>query len=342
MNAIVLEEPGGPEALKWREIERPVPRRGEVLIRVRAVSVNRLDVWIRSGLASYGTQYPHIPGCDFSGEVFEVAPDVKDFNPGDRVIVDPGIRCLKCDYCLSGGNNLCRRMGIIGASSWGGYAEYAKVSAENLIRLAPRMGFEEGAAFPLTFLTAWHMLVSRVELKAGQTVLVIAGGSGIGVAAVQIAKLLGAQVIATAGGPEKTSRLAGLGADHVIDHRKEDIRQRVMDFTAGEGVDAVFEHVGPATFKSSMASLKRGGRLVICGATTGPEAAVALRDLFSREIDIRGSFLGTRRELLTVSDLVAGGRLKPVIDEVIPLKEAARAHEKMEKSAHFGKIILVP
>ncbi|MDA8388006.1 MAG: zinc-binding dehydrogenase [Nitrospiraceae bacterium] len=342
MNAIVLRGPGGPEALKYEQIDRPVPRRGEVLIRVKAVSVNRLDVWIRSGLASYGTTYPHIPGCDFSGEVSEVAPDVKDFKPGDRVIADPGIRCLKCDYCLSGDNNLCRRMGIVGASSWGGYAEYAKVSADNLVPLAPHTGFEEGAAFPLTFLTAWHMLSSRAELKAGQTVLIIAGGSGIGVAAVQIAKLFGAVVIATAGGPEKTSRLTGLGADHVIDHRNEDIRRRVMDFTSGQGVDAVFEHVGPATFGSSLASLKKGGRIVICGATAGPEVTVALRDLFSRQIDIRGSFLGTRRELITVCDLVARGKLKPVIDEVIPLRDAARAHARMEKSAHFGKIILVP
>ncbi|MDA8325007.1 MAG: zinc-binding dehydrogenase [Nitrospiraceae bacterium] len=342
MNAIVLGGPGGPEALRYEQIERPVPRRGEVLVRVKAVSVNHLDLWIRSGLAAYGTKYPHILGCDFSGEVFEVAPDVKDFKPGDRIVADPGIRCLKCDYCLEGNNNLCRRMGIIGASCWGGYAEFARVSADNLVPLLPHVSFEEGAAFPLTFLTAWHMLSSRAALKAGETVLIIAGGSGIGVAAVQIAKLFGGTVIATAGGAEKTSRLIGLGADHVIDHRKEDIGRRVMEITAGQGVEVVFEHVGPATFASSLSSLKKGGRLVTCGATTGPEVTFDLRGLFSRQIDIKGSFLGTRRELLTVCDLVARGKLKPVIDEVLPLEEAARAHGKMEKSAHFGKIVLVP
>ncbi len=342
MNAIVLRGPGGPEALRYEQVERPVPRRGEVLVRVKAASVNHLDIWIRSGLAAYGTKYPHVPGCDFSGEVFEVAPDVKDLKPGDRVIADPGIRCLKCDYCLEGNNNICRRMGIIGASCWGGYAEFARVSADNLVPLSPHVSFEEGAAFPLTFLTAWHMLSNRAALKAGETVLIIAAGSGIGVAAVQMAKLMGARVIATAGGQAKTSRLFGLGADHVIDHKKEDIRQRVMDITSGQGTDVVFEHVGPATFASSMASLKKGGRLVTCGATTGPEVTFDLRGLFSRQIDIRGSFLGTRRELLTVCELVGQGKLKPVIDEIFPLKEAARAHEKMEKSAHFGKMILAP
>lgn len=342
MNAIVLRGPGGPEALRYEQIERPVPHRGEVLVKVKAAAVNHLDIWIRSGLASYGTKYPHVPGSDFSGEVFEVSPDVKDFTPGDRVLVDPGLRCLKCDRCLEGNNNICRSMGIIGASCWGGYAEYAKVNADNLVPLPPHIGFEEGAAFPLTFLTSWHMLSGRAELKAGQSVLIIAGGSGIGVAAIQIAKLMGAMVVATAGGPEKTSRLAELGADHVIDHGKEDIKKRVMDFTNGEGVDVVFEHVGPATFQSSLGSLKKGGKLVICGATTGPEVTFDLRGLFSRQLDIMGSFLGTRRELLAVTKLVAEGRLKPVIDEVLPLREAARAHEKMQMRAHFGKLILVP
>ncbi len=342
MNAIVLREPGGPDVLRYEEVDRPVLHRGEVLVKVKAASVNHLDVWIRSGLAAYGTKYPHVMGSDLSGEVFEVAPDVKGFKPGDRVTVDPGIRCLKCDHCLAGDNNICRHMGLVGASTWGGYAEYAKVSEDNLIPLPAHVSFEDGAAFPLTFLTAWHMLADRGDLRGGQSVLIIAGGSGIGVAAIQIAKLFGAKVIATAGGVEKMSRLIGLGADHVIDHRTEDIYKRVMDFTSGDGVDMVFEHVGPATLGKSLSSLKKGGRLAICGATTGPEATLDLRHLFSRQLDVRGSFLGTRGELLKVAALVAEGKLKPVIDEVFPLKEAARAHRKMEKSGHFGKMILVP
>ncbi len=342
MNAIVLREPGGPGVLKYEQMDRPVPHRGEVLVKVKAAAVNHLDIWIRSGLGAYGAKYPHIIGSDFSGEVFEVSPDVKNFKPGDRVAVDPGIRCLKCDHCLEGDNNICRHMGLIGASTWGGYAEYAKVSEDNLIPLPAHVSFEEGAAFPLTFLTAWHMLANRGDLRGGQSVLIIAGGSGIGVAAIQIAKLFGARVIATAGGKEKTARLLDLGADHVIDHKTEDIHKRVMDFTAGDGVDMVFEHVGPATLGKSLASLKKGGKLAICGATTGPEATLDLRHLFTRQLDVRGSFLGTRAELLKVAALVAEGKLKPVIDEVFPLKEAASAHMKMEKSAHFGKIILTP
>ena len=342
MNAIVLRGPGGPEALKYEQVDRPVPHRGEVLVKVKAASVNHLDIWIRSGLAAYGTKYPHVIGSDFSGEVYEVAPDVKNFKIGDRVAVDPGIRCLKCPHCLEGDNNICLHMGLMGASTWGGYAEYAKVSEDNLILLPAHVSFEEGAAFPLTFLTAWHMLANRGDLRGGQSVLIIAGGSGIGVAAIQIAKLFGAMVIATAGGPEKTARLFDLGADHVIDHKKEDIHKRVMDFTYGQGVDIVFEHVGPATLGKSISSLKKGGKLAICGATTGPEATIDLRHLFSRQLEIRGSFLGTRSELHKVAAFVAEGKLKPVIDEVFPLKDAALAHEKMEKSAHFGKLILAP
>lgn len=342
MKAILVRQFGGPEALRYEEVERPSPKRGEVLVKVRAVSLNRLDIWVRGGLTAYGTTLPHVLGCDFSGEVGEVSPDVKDFAFGDRVVVDPALRCLHCDYCLSGRNNLCRSFGIIGATIWGGYAEYAKVKSENLIALPDSVSFEEGAAFPLTYQTAWHMLVDRGKMEAGHSVLIIAAGSGVGVAALQTAKLHGAKVIATAGGKEKLRRLAGLGADFLIDHKTQDIQKTVMDITGGAGVDIAFEHVGPATFSHSLGSLKKDGRLVICGATTGPDVALNLRYLFSKQIAILGSIMGTRQEFQKVAGLVAEGKLKPVIDEIFPLEEAARAHIKMEKSLHFGKIILRP
>jgi len=340
MKAIVLKEFGGPEALKMDEVERPTPHRGEVLLKVKAVSVNHLDIWVRSGLTAYGTKLPHILGCDFAGEVFETAPDIKDFKPGDRVLVDPGLRDLTCEFCLSGRNNACKHFGIIGASTWGGYAEYAKVSVQNLIPLPDKITFEEAAAFPLTYQTAWHMLVGRGNIKAGERALIIGGGSGIGVAAIEIAKLAGAMVIATAGGEEKGRKLRRLGADFTIDHNAEDIQKKVMELTHGAGADIVFEHVGPATFDKSLRSLKKGGRMVICGATTGPEVKLELRYLFSRHLSIHGSMMGTRQELMKITELVGERKLKPVIDEVFPLEKAAEAHRKMEERKHFGKIVL--
>jgi len=340
MKAIALKEFGGPEVLKMDEIERPTPHRGEVLVKVKAVSVNHLDIWVRMGLPAYGTKLPHILGCDFAGEVAEVYADVKDFKPGDRVLVDPGLRDLTCEFCLSGRNNICKHFGIIGASAWGGYAEYAKVSVQNLLHLPDNITFEEAAAFPLTYQTAWHMLVDRGEIKAGESVLVIGGGSGIGVAAIEIAKLSGAKVIATAGGPEKCHKLRELGADFTIDHNAEDIQKRVMEITHGTGVDIVFEHVGPATFDKSLRSLKKGGRMVICGSTTGPEVKLDLRYIFSRQLSIMGSIMGTRQELMKITELIGEKKLKPVIDEVFPLEKAAEAHRKMEDRKHFGKIVL--
>ncbi len=342
MKAVVLREFGGPDKLKTEEIERPVPYKGEVLVKVKAVSINHVDIWVRSGLTAYGTKLPHILGCDYAGEVFEVAPDVKDWRPGDRVLIDPGLRDLECEHCLKGDNNICDHFGIVGSTIWGGYAEYAKINAGNLVHLPERVGFEEGAAFPLAFITAWHMLFARGGLEAGQTVLVIAGGSGIGSAAIQMAKLAGATVIATAGGTEKVKRLHGLGADYAIDHKAEDFYKRAMEITNGKGVDVVFEHVGPATFEKSLRSLKKNGRLCICGATTGPVVNLDLRYLFSRQLNVLGSIMGTRQELLTITRLVGEGKLKPVIDEVFPLEKAADAHRKMEESRHFGKILLRP
>ncbi len=341
MKAAVLREPGGPEVLKIEDIKRPEPGKGEILIKVHATSVNHLDIWIRKGLTAYGTKYPHIPGADIAGIVEEVGPNVQGFRKGDRVFVDPGLRCFSCEYCLSGNDNICRTFGIIGATINGGYAEYAIVPAINVLRLPDSIDFKTAAAFPLTYQTSWHMLIERAGLRAGETVLIIGGASGIGIAAIQIAKLTGAFVIATGGDEKKLEVIKAQGADYVINHSKESIYERVKTIKP-EGVDVVFEHVGPATLMDSLRSMKKGGRLVICGATTGPEANIDLRYLFSRQLSILGSIMGTRAELVKITSLVEKGLLRPVIDSIFPLEEVADAHRKMENRKIAGKIIILP
>jgi NADPH:quinone reductase-like Zn-dependent oxidoreductase len=241
-----------------------------------------------------------------------------------------------------GEDSMCQSFGIFGAKCWGGYAEYAKVPARNLIPMPENLTFEKAAAFPLTFLTAWHMLITRAGLKPGERVLVVAAGSGVGVAAVQIAKLAGAFVIATAGTDEKCEKAKALGADAVINHSRENIAEKVRELTDGRGVDVVFEHVGPAVFEQCLRSLAKGGRLVTCGATTGPTASFDIRFLFSRQLSVIGSMMGRTSELLTIVRLVGEGKLKPVIDRIFPLAEAAKAHEVLERRNFFGKLVLVP
>ncbi|MFN3423003.1 MAG: zinc-binding dehydrogenase, partial [Armatimonadota bacterium] len=252
------------------------------------------------------------------------------------------LTCGECEWCKMGEDSMCNSFGIFGSKCWGGYAEYAKVPARNLIPMPDGLTFEQAAAFPLTFLTAWHMLITRAGLKPGERVLVIAAGSGVGVAAVQIAKLAGAFVIATAGTDEKCERAKTLGADAVINHSKENIADRVRELTDGRGVDVVAEHVGPAVFEQCLKSLAKGGRLVTCGATTGPTASFEIRYLFSRQLSIVGSMMGRTSELLTIVRLVGQGKLKPVVDSVFPLSDAPKAHEILESRNFFGKLVLVP
>jgi NADPH:quinone reductase-like Zn-dependent oxidoreductase len=285
---------------------------------------------------------PHVPGSDVAGEIVALGDGVTNFKVGDKVIVNPNLTCGECEWCRMGEDSMCQSFGIFGAKCWGGYAEYAKVPARNLIPMPENLTFEQAAAFPLTFLTAWHMLITRAGLKPGERVLVVAAGSGVGVAAVQIAKLAGAFVIATAGTDEKCEKAKALGADAVINHSRENIAEKVRELTDGRGVDVVFEHVGPAVFEQCLRSLAKGGRLVTCGATTGPTASFEIRFLFSRQLSIIGSMMGRTSELLTIVRLVGEGKLKPVIDRIFPLAEAAKAHEVLESRNFFGKLILVP
>jgi NADPH:quinone reductase-like Zn-dependent oxidoreductase len=342
MYAVVFHEYGGPEKLAYQEVPRPIPADHEVLIQVKACSINHLDIWVRNGIPAYKISLPHIPGSDIAGVIAETGKQVEGAHPGDRVVVYPILHCHRCEYCLAGQENLCTSVRVIGVATEGGYAQYSKVPQENIFPLPEAVSFEEGAAFVLVYLTAWHMLITLAQLKPGQEVLVLAAGSGVGSAAIQIAKLVGARVIATVGDRDKISKAQAIGADEVINHREEDLTQRTRDLTRGRGVDVVFEHIGPETWSKSIACLAKNGTLVTCGATTGPEAKMDLRYLFTRQLRLIGSYIGTRRELISLLKLLGEGRLKPHLHAVMPLKEARRAHEIIEERKHFGKLVLVP
>ncbi len=285
---------------------------------------------------------PHIPGCEISGTIALVGTDVKELSEGQRVLVAPGISCGRCEYCISANDSLCSEYKIMGFQVDGGYAEYVKAPAENIIEISDRLTFEEWAAVPLVFLTAWHMLKTRADLTTGETVLIHAAGSGIGSAAIQIAKLSGAEVITTAGTIEKLEKARGLGADYGILYAKDDLVEKVKEFTGGKGVDVVFEHIGPDTFEKSLLCLKRGGRLVTCGATSGTAVNIDLRSFFVKQLSISGCYMGSRKELMEVLRIVESGRLKPLVDSIFQMKDAVLAQTRMIERKQFGKIVLVP
>jgi NADPH:quinone reductase-like Zn-dependent oxidoreductase len=336
MKAVRFHEHGGPEVLKYEDVSQPVPERGHAIVRVRACALNHLDLWQRRGLPRVTFPLPHISGADVSGEIVEA----NGFTAGQHVMLQPGLSCGRCPACLSGRDNLCPSYALLGYFSDGGYAEFVKVPLANVIPIPDHVAFVEAAAFPLTFLTAWHMLVTLARLRAGETVLVLAGGSGVGQAAIQIARYIGARVLATAGSSEKLARAKQIGADEAIDHSAGTFASDVKRLTDGRGVDVVVEHVGEATWAQSVRSLARGGRLVTCGATTGAGATVDLQHLFARQLSLLGSYMGRKGELLEASQLFVSGRLRPVVDTTFPLREAAAAHERLESRRHFGKIVL--
>lgn len=339
MKAVRFHHHGGPDVLVYEDAPEPVLAPGEVLVRIRACALNRIDVWGRRGRPGLEIPLPHIPGSDVAGEI--VSSAALDVSPGRRVMLQPGVSCGRCMACLSGKDNECPKFDVLGyISTNGGYAEMIKVPAQNIVPIPNEISFVKAAAFPLTFVTAWHMLMTRAQIKRGEDVLVLAAGSGVGQAAIQVAFLHGARVFTTAGSPQAVERARALGAYEVIDHYRQDIAAEVMRLTNRRGVDVVIEHVGEATWSKAVASLARGGRLVTCGATTGSNAAVDLRTVFTRQLSISGSYLGSKGELMRAARFFFAGQLEPVVDRTFPLADAAAAHRHLEEGKPFGKIVL--
>lgn len=341
MKAVIFSQHGSPDVLEFTDVPEPKINANEVLIEVRACALNHLDVWVRAGLPGIKIPLPHILGNDIAGVVREVGELVNWVNLGDEVMIQPGVSCGHCAECLAGDDNMCDQYDIIGYRRNGGYAELVAAPGVNVIAKPKNLSWPDAAALPLVTLTAWHMLVRRAQVKPGEDVLVHAAGSGVGSVGIQIAKLHGARVIATAGSDGKLQKARELGADETINYSSDDWPKQVKRLTSGRGVDVVFEHTGQATWPGSILSLKKGGRLVTCGATSGFEARTDLRHVFYRHLAILGSMMGSKADLLAAMKFIESGQIRAVVDRTLPLTEARRAHELMEDRAQFGKLVLI-
>jgi NADPH:quinone reductase-like Zn-dependent oxidoreductase len=343
MKAVRFHEHGGPEVLRYEDVAEPTPRLTEVKLRLKAIALNHLDIWLRKGLPGVKVPLPKIGGCDMAGEVVALGSACTRVKVGERIMVSPGWSCGQCAACLRGEDNFCRAYQIMGGYSLdGGCADFICVPEVNCIAIPERLDYPSAAAVPLTFLTAWNMLLRVAHLKAGEDVLIMGAGSGVGTAAIQIAKLFGARVIAAAGTDDKLAKAAELGADAGINYATQDLAQEVRRLTRKRGLDVVFEHVGGTTWEKLIPNIAPGGRLVTCGATAGYEAKVDIRYLFSKAIAILGAFMGRKADLLEVVRHIAEERLRPVVDRTLPLSECAQAHRLIEERAVFGKIVLLP
>jgi 2-desacetyl-2-hydroxyethyl bacteriochlorophyllide A dehydrogenase len=342
MKCVRIHEHGGPEKLIHDEV--PVPKIGadEVLVNVKATSVNHIDLWVREGLPGVKFHLPMIPGVDAAGIVAQKGDAVSHVEIGDRVVVAQGISCGHCKHCLNGNDNLCKDYILIGEHRDGADAEYLAVPGRNVLPLSDKISFEEAAAAALVFLTAWQMLVDKAQVKPGEDVLVNGVSSGVGSAAVQIAKLFGARVIATTSTNEKASKARQLGADEVINYTRQSVLEEVRRLTAKKGVEVVVDHVGKNVWDQSIKCLTKAGRLVTCGATTGYDALTDLRYVYYKQLQILGSTMGRKGDLITILDFIEQGKLKPVIDRVMPLEKVEEAHRIIEEGKHFGKIVLLP
>jgi len=342
VKAAIFRQHGGPEVLEYADVPEPQIRANEVLVAVKACALNHLDIFVRAGLPGVEIPLPHILGNDIAGVVREVGELVTWAKAGDEVMVQPGVSCGHCEACLSGEDNLCREYDIIGYRRNGGYAEFVAVPGVNIVPKPAELSWEEAAALPLVTITAWHMLVTRANVQPGEDVLVHAAGSGVGSIAIQIAKLRGARVLTTASSDEKLAKAQELGADETINYTRDDWPKEVRRLTNKRGVDVVVEHTGAATWPGSISSLKNNGRLVTCGATSGFDARTDLRQVFYRHLSLLGSFMGSKSELLEALKFVREGKIRAVVDRVLPLSEARQAHELIEDRAQFGKIVLRP
>ena len=340
MKAAVVRSHGGFERIEFGELSLPEPGPREVRVRVRAAGLNHLDTWVRRGVPGHEFPLPLVLGSDGAGVVDALGPGARGVEIGDDVVILPGTSCGSCAACLEGEDQLCRSYRILGEARDGTCAEYVVLPDANVRPKPPNVSFHEAASVPLVFQTAWSMLVRRAGVRPGDTVLVHAAGSGVGSAAIQIAHLFGARVAATAGTAEKCRHAESLGAELAIDYTESDFVDRIRDWTGRRGVDVVVEHVGKATFAGSVRCLARGGRLVTCGATTGGDVSLSLHQVFFKNLSILGNTMGRKADLVRILELVAAGRLKPVVDRVLPFAEIRDAHRLLEDRAVFGKIVL--
>jgi NADPH:quinone reductase-like Zn-dependent oxidoreductase len=333
---------GGPEVLVCEETRKPTPGAGEALVRVRAVGINHVDLDVRAGTSRIPLAFPHILGREFSGEIAAVADQASPLREGDRVWVSCRVPCAACEFCISGRDNLCERGGYFGMDLPGGYAEYVKVPLSSLQPLPPHVSFQDAAASQIAFGTAWHVLINRGGLRAGNTVLIQAAGSGIGSAAIQVAKLAGATIFGSGMRDRKFVHAKALGAHHVINYSKENFAERVLDLTGGKGVDVIMEHIGGEVFTRSLLCLKTDGVIVTVGAHAGEVVPFDIIPFFRKQLRLVGSKNASTLELRTVMGMVAEGRLKPVIHRAFPLADAAEAHRTVDSREIFGKVLLLP
>ena len=342
MKTLLFHQFGGPEVLRYEDAPDPKIGPGEVLVRVRACALNRLDLFVREGIPALKTPLPFWTGCDIAGDVVEVGAEVQGVKVGDRVAVNPNLTCGRCEYCIQGEDSLCVRYGIFGEHVPGGLAELVKVRGDNILALPPHISYEDAASFILTSMTAWRMVVTQGQVRPGQDVLILGVGGGVSSTAVQIAKLCGARVFVTSSSDEKLERAKKVGADVGINYAKEDWAKAVFEKTGKRGVDVVIENVGASTWKQSLRSLRKGGRLITCGATTGPIGETDIRIVFWNQIHIIGSTMANRREFNEVMTQLFRGTLKPIVDRVFPMKEGADAQRLLAEGKQFGKLVLVP
>jgi NADPH:quinone reductase-like Zn-dependent oxidoreductase len=342
MKAVYFTEHGGIEKLTYGDLPDPVPGAGEVLVRVRACGLNHADRWIRQGLPMLRVPLPFTLGQDIGGDVVAVGPAADASLVGTRVVVNQGVSCGRCERCLSGWDNLCARYQLIGKNLPGGYAEYVKVPAQNLVPLPPELSFVTAACLPAVFCTTWNMIFDQAKLEPGEWILIHAAGSGVGSAAIQLARLVGANVIATAGSDEKLEKAKALGAQHGINYTTHDFLREVRRITKKRGVDVVIEHIGQDVWERSLLCLGVGGRLVTCGASSGYLPATDLRHVFFRNLRIMGATGASKSTLFRIVRLAQEGKIQPVLDRTLPLRDAREAHRVMEGRQLFGKLVLVP
>jgi NADPH:quinone reductase-like Zn-dependent oxidoreductase len=341
MKAAVIYEYGGVENVKVEEVEEPKAQRGEVVLKIKSCGLNHLDIWVTKGRGAEKLTKAHIIGSDASGIVQSLGTDVNNVRLGDEVVVNPGLSCGQCEYCRSGENSECKSFGIIGMNRPGTFAEMAAIPTVNLYPKPEHMSFDEAGGFVLTYLTAWRMLMTKANLKSGQTVLIHGIGGGVATSGLQIAKLAGAEVIATSSSDSKLECAKGLGADHTINYKTEtDVAGRVKEITSGRGVDVVIDSVGAASWPISLTAARKGGTIVLCGVTTGAKAQTNLQVLYWNQLKIFGSTLGSDKDLRQMLRAVNTAKLKPVIDSVKPLESVREAMRRMEAAEQFGKIVL--